>query len=174
MTLDLRAMTEGDLPLLVDWFRHPHVSQWWKSTPDLAQTRAKYLPRLRGEQPTRMITVLEDGAPVGLAQWYRWDDYAEDRDNYRIGRGELGIDYLIGDPPTCYRGLGTQLVDRLLGLLRSRFPAGTLVSVTPEADNTPSRRVLEKNGFTLVDVFQSQHLPGRSPEGPSAVYRRPL
>jgi aminoglycoside 6'-N-acetyltransferase len=174
MTVSLRPMVEDDLPLLVSWFRQPHVYRWWRRTPDLEQTRAKYLPRIRGEQPTEMITVLHDDAPIGLAQWYRWDAHAEDRDDYRIGRGELGIDYTIGDPAACCRGLGTQMIDRLLDLLRSRFPAGTPVSVTPEADNTPSRRVLEKNGFTLVDVFQSQHVPGRPPEGPTAVYRRTL
>ena len=95
----------------------------------------------------------------------------EDRDNYRIGAGELGIDYTPGELSACYRGLGTELIRMLLALLGSQFPTGTAVSVTPEADNLPSRRILEKNGFTLIDVFQSRHLPGRMPEGLTALYR---
>ena len=174
MTLSLRLMTEDDMPLLVSWFRQRHVYRWWRTMPDLEQTRAKYLPRLRGERPTTMITVLDDDVPIGLAQWYRWDDYAEDRDNCRIGAGELGLDYTIGALASCFRGLGTQLIGLLLGLLGTQFPTGTAISVTPEADNVPSRRVLEKNGFTVVDVFQSRHLPGRMQEGPTAVYRRTL
>jgi RimJ/RimL family protein N-acetyltransferase len=174
MTLSLRPMVEDDLPLLVSWFRQEHVRRWWRETLDLDHTRAKYLPRLRGERPTTMITVLEDDVPIGLAQWYRWDDYAEDRDNYRIGPGEVGIDYTIGELTACYRGIGTELVSLLLALLRSRFPPGTAVSVTPEAANLPSCRILQKNGFRLIEVFQSEHLPGRMHEGPTAVYRRTL
>jgi aminoglycoside 6'-N-acetyltransferase len=167
-------MVEDDLPLLVSWFQEPHVHRWWRTAPDLEQARAKYLPRLRGEQPTTMLTVLEDDVPVGLAQWYRWDDYAEDRDNYRIGAGELGIDYAIGEAGACHRGLGTELIRVLLDMLGSRFPPGTGVSVTPEADNLPSRRILEKNSFALIDVFQSRQLPGRMQEGPTALYRATL
>src|SRR5690242_18324392 len=110
MTLALRPMIADDLPLLVSWFQQPHVHRWWRETPDLEQTRAKYLPRLSGDRPTTMITVVDDDVPIGLAQWYRWDDYAEDRDNYRIGADELGIDYTIGDLDACHRGLGTQMI----------------------------------------------------------------
>jgi aminoglycoside 6'-N-acetyltransferase len=138
MTLSLRPMTEDDLPLLVSWFQQPHVYRWWRTMSDLEQTRAKYLPRLHGERPTAMITVLDDDVPIGLAQWYQWDDYAEDRDNYRIGTGELGIDYTIGALASCRRGLGTQMIALLLGLLGEQFPTGTAISVTPEADNVQS------------------------------------
>lgn len=119
MTIELGPITEDDLPLLVTWFGQPQVYRWRKSVPDLDQARAKYRPRLRGEQPT-------------------------------------------------------QLIDRLLVLLRSHFNARTPVSVTPEAENAPSRRILEKNGFALVDVFQSQHLRGRPAQRPTARYRRML
>lgn len=90
------------------------------------------------------------------------------------GLGAPGIDYTTGDQATWYRGLGTRMIDRVLVLLRSPLPAGTPASVTPEADNSPSRRNLEEHGLTPVDVFQSQHLPGRSPHGPTARYARML
>lgn len=160
MTLSLRLTTEDDMPLLVSWFRQPHVYRWWRTMPDLEQTRAKYLPRLRGERPTTMITVLDDDVPIGLAQWYRWDDYAEDRDNCRIGAGELGLDYTIGALASCYRGLGTQLIGLLLGLLGTQFPTGTAISVTPEADNVP--RPGEER------VHRRRRLPVPAPARPDA------
>jgi RimJ/RimL family protein N-acetyltransferase len=170
----LRPMTADDLPLLVEWFARPHVQRWWHQTPDLEQTRAKYLPRIAGNELTAMVTVLEDGRPIGLAQHYAWDDYADDRDNYRIGPGELGLDYTIGELTACHRGLGTQLIGQLLDQLRAAHPPRTPVSVTPEAANQPSRRILEKNGFSLVEIRQGKQLPGRAPEGPTAVYRRQI
>ena len=174
MAVTLRDMDEDDLPLLVHWLAQPHVVRWWYETPTLDQARAKYLPRLAGADSTHMLIVVGDGVPIGLAQWYEWDEEPADRDNNRVGPGELGVDYTIGELGACYRGLGTEMVARLLELLRERYPAGTPVSVTPEAANLPSRRILEKNGFELVEVFQSDPLPGAHPTGPTARYRRLL
>ena len=167
-------MTEADLPSVVEWLAQPHVHRWWHLDYDLAAATKKYGPRLRGEEPTHMLIVESDAAPVGLAQWYRWDDYTEDRDNYRIGDGELGLDYAIGEPSTVGRGVGTIMIARLLDLLRAEAASGTPVTVTPEAANVASRRILEKNGFAHTATFQSEHREGRVPEGPTAVYRRAL
>jgi RimJ/RimL family protein N-acetyltransferase len=172
--ISLRPMTEEDLPLVVDWLARPHVDRWWHEAFDLAEVRQKYLPRLAGVEPTFMLTVLADGAPIGLAQWYRWDDWPEDRDTYRIGPGELGIDYAIGEASACGHGVGTAMIERLLDLLRADHDGAVAVTVTPEAANAASRRILEKNGFTLVEVFQTTHLEGVTPEGPTALYRRTL
>jgi RimJ/RimL family protein N-acetyltransferase len=174
MTVVLRPMGEADLPLVVRWLAAPHVVRWWHQSPTLDEARAKYLPRIAGDDATRMLIVLDDGVPAGLAQWYRWDDYAADRNNYRIGAGELGFDYAIGESSACGRGVGTQLIAALLDELRAQHDARTPVAVTPEADNAASRRVLAKNGFELVEVFQSAQLPGHAPEGPTALYRRRL
>jgi aminoglycoside 6'-N-acetyltransferase len=167
-------MTDADLPIVVDWLAQPHVHRWWHLGYDLAAVTKKYGPRLRGEDPTHMLIVESDAAPVGLAQWYRWDDYTEDRDNYRIGKGELGFDYAIGEPSTVGRGVGTIMIARLLDLLRDVAAPGMPVTVTPEAANTASRRVLEKNGFVHTATFQSEHLEGQAPEGPTTLYRRLL
>jgi hypothetical protein len=69
-----------------------------------------------------------------------------------------------------------QTVGLLVGRLSSSAASAdaVAVTVTPEAANVASRRILEKNGFVLVDVFQTRHLDGRTPEGPTALYRRAL
>lgn len=167
-------MSEADLPDVGHWLAEPHVRRWWYIDHDLAAVAAKYGPRLRGEEATHMLIVEADNVAVGLAQWYGWDDYVEDRENYRIGPGELGIDYLIGSSAACGRGLGTAMVAELLELMRNSAAVGTPVSVTPEAANLASRRILEKNGFLHVATFQTAHREGRAPEGPTAVYRRLL
>jgi aminoglycoside 6'-N-acetyltransferase len=151
MTIAVRAMTEADLPRLVAWFREPHVFRWWRETPDLDAVCAKYAPRIAGIERVHMLIVSELAQPVGFAQWYEWNA-SEDRAYYAIDADELGFDYTLGEPTAIGRGVGTALVARLLELLRERYAIGTRVSVTPHADNTASRRILEKNGFAYVDT----------------------
>jgi RimJ/RimL family protein N-acetyltransferase len=62
------------------------------------------------------------------------------------------LDHPFGEPTAIGRSLGTALVARLLELLRERYALGTRVSVTPHADNGPSRRILENNGFVYVET----------------------
>ena len=174
MAISLRPMTSADFPAVVDWLARPHVKRWWQLDYDLSAVRQKYGPRVCGAEPTRMLVIVEDDTAVGLAQWYRWDDYADDRDNYRVGAGELGMDYAIGLPAACGRGVGTQVVAAVLDMMREAHPAGTPVTVTPQQANVGSRRVLEKNGFLHVATRQVGQLPGHAPEGPVASYRRML
>jgi aminoglycoside 6'-N-acetyltransferase len=174
MTISLQLMTVEDYPDVVRWLARPHVRRWWQLDYDLAAVAAKYGPRLRGEEPTRMLVIDDDGTSVGLTQWYRWDDYAEDRDNYGIGAGELGMDYAIGLLSACGRGVGTQVVAQVLDAMREVHPCGTPVTVPPQATNAASCRVLEKNAFVQVATRQGRQRREHAPEGPVAVYRRPL
>ena len=64
--------------------------------------------------------------------------------------GEAGIDYVIGDPARIGdSGTGTMLVAALIAEVRRHHPGAGIVT-GPDAANVPSRRVLEKNGFSLV------------------------
>jgi aminoglycoside 6'-N-acetyltransferase len=91
-----------------------------------------------------------------------------------LGRDELGMDYAIGVASARGRGVGRAAIEGVLGTMHEAHAAGTAVSVTPQAANSASCRVLEKNGFTLVARVQPGRLPGRAPEGLTAVYRRQL
>jgi aminoglycoside 6'-N-acetyltransferase len=158
--IDFRPVAEGDAELLDGWFRTTHVARWWRD-----ETAATYLPASRGTDPTAVLVAVYDRRPIGMAQWYHWDDNVASRDAYGIPEGTLGIDYLIGHPHDCDRGFGTALVAALLAATPV-FP----VWVTPEAANEPSRRVLEKNGFELMAVKQCQ-VPEEPDAGLTALYR---
>ncbi|MCW2501089.1 MAG: GCN5-related N-acetyltransferase [Frankiales bacterium] len=161
----LRLLGEDDLETLGGFFAAPHVARWWHQDAAPEAVAAEYGPLLRGEDPTVVLLALVEDRPVGLAQWYRWDDNPNERDGYGIPAGTVGIDYLIGHPHDCDRGLGTALVAAVLAATPP-LP----VWVTPEAANEPSRRVLEKNGFALMAVKQCQ-VESPFPEGPTALYR---
>jgi RimJ/RimL family protein N-acetyltransferase len=66
-------------------------------------------------------------------------------------------------------GLGTALIAALVDHVRIRYPHAGVVA-DPEASNSASRRVLEKNGFGLVDV---RIVASDAVAEPMAIYRRP-
>lgn len=115
---------------------------------------------------TRMCIVALDGRPAGWCQWYRWDDSPADAEATGARAGEIGADYAIGDPASVGRGAGTAMIAALVEHVRHHPHAGLLVA--PEAGNTASRRVLEKNGFQLVGVHSVATEPHTRP---MAVYR---
>ena len=153
--MQLHPLTAADLELVDEWFDAPHVRRWWRE--DKAE---QYLPVLRGEDPTVVVLAVPEDRPVGLAQWYAWDAEPT-RESYGIPEGAVGIDYLIGHPHDCERGLGTELVGLLV---EATAPSPLWVPV--DEPNEPSRRVLEKNGFELMAV---KRVPGEVE--PQALHR---
>src|SRR5262245_57445296 len=171
MAISLRPMTEDDLPRIATWLGLPHVARWW--TPDttaeaeLAQYRLRIAPD--GLKDTIMLTVLQDGLPIGWCKWYRWADYPDEEEAMGARDGEAGMDYAIGDPAWIGIGTGTELIAVLVREIRRQFPgAGMLVG--PDATNTASRRVLEKNGFELVEIRPVATEPS---DAAIAIYRLP-
>jgi len=171
MTISLRSMAEEDLTRIGGWLRLPHVARWW--TPDTTPEAelAKYRRRIGpiAGKDTIMLTVLQDGRPIGWCQWYRWADHPDEEAAMGALAGEAGMDYAIGDPAWIGRGTGTELIGVLVQEIRRQHPgAGMLVG--PDAANTASRRVLEKNGFALVEIRPVVTEPS---DAPIAIYRLP-
>jgi aminoglycoside 6'-N-acetyltransferase len=162
--LTLRPMRTGDLSLVAGWLREPHVARWW--TEDPADEIAGYERCVSGLDPTRALIVSVAGEPIGWCQWYRWGDYPE-ADEYGATADDIGLDYAIGEIGRVGRGLGTVLIARLVAEIRRERP-GASILVSVDVDNIASRRVLERNGFALVD---ERAVPSE-PEDRSALYRR--
>jgi aminoglycoside 6'-N-acetyltransferase len=167
--LSLRPKTPADLPLVEGWLRLPHVAHWWTPDTTAEEEIATYRERVRrgGQSRTRMLTVSLDGVPIGWCQWYLWADYPDAAEAMEALAGEAGIDYAIGDVAQAGRGVGTRLIAALVAEVRRHHP-GAGVLVDPDAANTASRRVLEKNGFTLVAV---RPVAGEPSDTPMAIYR---
>ena len=168
-TIGFRPLTRADLPLLSTWLDAPHVARWWpRDDTSLAALDTYYGPAIDGADPTRLFLVLADAVPVGFCETYLHVDHpAWDR---AIGLPNVaGIDYLIGAPEWCGKGLGTAVIGALSELVFGLYPTTAGIASVPQAENTASRRVLEKNGFRLVDVrMVESDDPGDA--GPAAVY----
>ena len=168
-------MTTEDLVLMHRWAHARHVARWWREDGTLDQTRQNYLPMIQGTDPTVPLVVEVDGLPVGHAQWCRWGDFPEDGARFDADPDEYCIDYFIGDPDLCGRGIGTMLIAALVEAVHDAVdstgaaPVGFLVDV--EQANTASCRVLQKNGFTASpDPHPDRETDERS--GATVLYRR--
>ena len=161
-------MVADDLAGIDRWLREPHVARWF--TPESTAEREVEKYRKRIEDPdsaTVMCTVSLEGRAIGWCQWYRWADYPEEAACYGAHEGDVGADYAIGEPGAVGHGVGTALIAALVAEARRHRP-GAGVLIAPEAANAASRRVLEKNGFVLLDV---RSVPAEPHDRPMAVYR---
>jgi aminoglycoside 6'-N-acetyltransferase len=172
LVIELRPMVIEDLPLIADWLTEPHVARWWLSGATATEELDGIRESVAGHSATRMMIVLEstEGAPgsaVGWCQWYPYDAYPAEGAAAGALPGECGFDYALGDPGAVGRGLGTELIARLIAEVRRVHPACGCI-VAPDARNLASRRVLERNGFELVEVRPIETEPI---EDPMAIYR---
>jgi hypothetical protein len=142
--IELRSLSADDLSLVAGWPRERHVARWWLSDTtadaELEELRARVsAPAAHG---TRMLAIVERatvGAPAGAPiGWCQWYPY----EAYPVEAGAVGA--LPGD---C--GIDYAIVD-------------------PDVRNTASRRVLERNGFSLIAVRPVASEPD---DNPMAIYR---
>lgn len=165
----LRPMGESDLEIVESWLRAPHVARWWLAHSSFETEFGSIRARMLGEADlaTHMLIVTEHDRPIGWAQWYRWADYPTESAAIGALPGEVGIDYAIGDPAAVGRHVGTEMIAALVRHVRLGHPnAGILIG--PAAENLPSRRVLERNGFQLVAV---RPVSTETTNAPIAIYR---
>jgi len=97
--------------MLHDWLNRPHIVEWWggeeKRLP-LAQTRAKYLPRiLTKERVTPYIAMLGND-PIGYAQSYVALGCGEGWWEEETDPGVRGIDQSLSEAALLGKGLGTK------------------------------------------------------------------
>jgi aminoglycoside 6'-N-acetyltransferase len=174
--IELRPLTSDDLPCVASWLSEPHVARWWLPGTTAEAELDELSERLAGtrNQATRLLTILERSepelevaVPIGWCQWYPYDAYPEEAEAIGAQAGDCGIDYAIGEPAAIGRGYGSQLIAALVDEVRSHRPSSGVI-VDPDARNAASRRVLERNGFSLIAVRTVATEPHTDPV---AIYR---
>jgi aminoglycoside 6'-N-acetyltransferase len=161
----LREMAGCDLPMVGRWLLEPHVARWWADDP--GEQLAEFELAVEGRDPTQLLIVEDGGQAVGWCQWYRWADYPDAAPEYGATDGDFGFDYGIGEFAAIGHGLGTELIGQLVRRVWAAHPRAPIL-VAVSTLNAGSRRVLEKNGFDLVDVRMIESEPG---DEPTALYR---
>jgi len=161
VALGFRPMAEADFAAVARWHSSPHVLEWWdRASLDEPSVRTRYLPRLRGDEPTRMWVLEVDGRPAGMLQSYRvvdYDDYAESTGDSEA----IGFDYLIGEVALIGRGIGTRMIwEFCRDVLRREYPDAPRFLASPALRNERSLRVLAKCGFNRGHEIPGIDEPG--------------
>ncbi len=172
MSIAFRPLAREDFPLVASWLRLPHVRAWWLDPePTTAAVEADYGDVVDGRDPMRAFVVTVDGAPAGLVQAYRHADEPEVLAT--LGMPEAaGIDYLLGPPELCGRGVGSAVIREFTTLVFRLLPGVTGIAAAPLARNRASCRALEKAGFRHLG---DRDLPSGDPSdvGVNSVYHLP-
>jgi 8-oxo-dGTP pyrophosphatase MutT (NUDIX family)/RimJ/RimL family protein N-acetyltransferase len=151
--IGFRAMTHDDLPELVAWRRAPHAARWFDGPADLEEAKERFGARIDGETAHRMHVVELDGLAIGYLFHYLVRAYPDYLASVRDEEA-AGIDFLIGDPALCGRGLGPQVIwSYVRDIVLEDHPGVPRVIASPEPDNAPAIRALEKAGFTAGPVM---------------------
>lgn len=155
------ALTEADLPMLVEWLNRPHMLQWWHDEETtLENVREKYLPRIAGRDAARPYLAWHDGEPAGYIQYYltsEGTDWWPDEP----GPGVLGIDQFLADGGRLGQGLGTAMVSDFVAFLMED-PDVTEIRVDPRPNNARAIRCYIKVGFEEIG-------PIETPDGPALM-----
>ena len=162
-------MLSAELSLVEDWMGEPHVARWYLRGSTLEDEIEDLRRSIDGDQATTVLLVLDGDEPIGWCQWYLCREYPEHAAGVGADGDDAGIDYAIGAPTHTGQGVGSALVAVLVAHIRSQHP-GVAVIADPAAANLASRRVLEKNGFELLD---ERVVPSERSQEPVAIYRLP-
>lgn len=151
----LRDLEDGDLPLCAGWLSDPDNARWLRFGPRGQAPSAAALGVMarRDLHMIRVFTAEDGGPPVGVVALGDIDR------EFRTAT----LWYVLGDAAHRRRGLATQAVSRML---TEGFIAGLgAVSAWVVEGNTPSIRVLERNGFRLIGVQRMCHYIDHRPRG---------
>jgi RimJ/RimL family protein N-acetyltransferase len=134
--VQLRPVTEADLPNYVRWFNDPEVTQWLMRDPGLTMEQEREWFKRLSEDPNELVLAIEaEGRHIGNCALSL---------HRRIPTATLGIG--IGDRSAWGKGYGTAATRRLL---RIGFEERGLerIQLDTWARNLRARRCYEKCGF---------------------------
>src|SRR5262245_46465903 len=100
-----KQLDESDLPLLLTWFKNPHVADWWP-TPEPDELLKKFLERIRSKDTLGFIVYLDE-TPLGYIQYYHLDPEnpkAGDLWIKDLPQTTIGTDQFIGEPEYIGKG----------------------------------------------------------------------
>ena len=134
--LAFRPMTDEDFGAVARWQSAPHVATWWDPrTRDEDSVRARYAPRLRGDEPDPDVGRRGRRAAAGFLQDYRVGDHPD----YAVRTQDpdaVAFDYAIGEPGRVGRGLGTRMIwEFCRDVLRARHPDAVHFLASPSHRN---------------------------------------
>jgi RimJ/RimL family protein N-acetyltransferase len=151
-----KKLTQNDWPLMLQWFKEPHVEKWWP-TPEDNELMEYFLEKIRSKNTFGFIVFLKD-KPIGYIQYYYID-------RSKITSGSLlppledekivGIDQFIGNPEYLHKGYGTLFIKQFFKELEILEPNINTIILDPDQKNSAAIRCYEKIGFSRVCTYEN-------------------
>lgn len=156
-----KPVTKSDRPQLLEWFKKPHVDQWWPVPAEQEDFFRSFLERIR-PGIKKPYLVLCDDKPIGYIQSYSINNSTHSwLPSVRQNEIMIGIDQFIGEEDYLYKGFGPGFIKTFIDdvLAQEHY---TKIIVDPEPQNTAAIRCYEKVGFNKLGEFLA-------PWGPALV-----
>jgi RimJ/RimL family protein N-acetyltransferase len=162
VVVTFRRLVDADLPMLHGWINEPGTAPWW---PDRERTWDGVVEHY-GEQVTdvEQYVIVLDGEPAGWIQTYALaDDEAYQAACVGVGVDPAagGIDYLLGDPAHRGHGIGPAVIDAFVTEVVFAGHDWPQVCAGPDPANRASWRALEKAGFRVAGLIDTDDGPER-------------
>jgi RimJ/RimL family protein N-acetyltransferase len=151
--LHFRSMTAADLPRLREWLGRPHVRRWWDEHETFENVARHCLPRIEGEDPTRLFVIELDARSVGFIQTYLLSDHPEWEEEAETEPGVAGVDLFIAEPELTGQGLGTEVLRRFTDEIVFAEESTIACVGDPDVENAASITAFEKAGFRRAGEF---------------------
>ncbi len=160
MDFRFRPLAEADLPLLHTWLNRLHNRERISDGPiSPEQISEKFLPRIKGEEPTHCHFATLNEHPMGFLQCYSaraYPDFARD-----IGAIEgVGIDLFLADPSLMGQGIGSRMLSAYIGdiafLVFAREP---YCYITYALDDQLAISAARATGFESVKEYSPNGQP---------------
>ena len=129
--------------------------------PSLEWVTDRYLPRIRGEDPTLAFVITLGDRSIGYIQGYFIADDPDYAAQVEVEEGAAGIDMYIGEPDLVHRGLGSLIVRQFLRDIVFDEMGAASCAIGPEPGNQIAIRAYEKAGFRYLKTV---HIAGGDAE----------
>lgn len=149
--ISFHSVTETDLPILQKWFSNPLVADFYKGvddSADLNEISRKYLAKDR----VRRFIVNYGSEPVGYIQYYPLNKGEKIEYGYKAQK-VYGLDQFIGEPDMWGKGLGSNMIRQMIGVIKKQKIA-ELLTMDPFTDNARAIHVYQKLGFKIVKTLR--------------------
>ena len=145
MKIELRERTETHVRIYYERTQDPEIRQVLPQTVvSLDQALQNYANTLTPQSTSYGATIYVDGSYVGDVWCYGMDPF---------DTPQVMVSYCIFEKSCWGRGIMTNALSLFLKDVSARFGI-TCFGAFAFCSNTASIRVLEKNGFTLKEIFQ--------------------
>ncbi|MGI6223610.1 MAG: GNAT family N-acetyltransferase [Prevotella sp.] len=140
----IRPVEEKDVPALTAIYNHyiTETTATFETEPISEDEMAERVKAITAEGP--YLVDEEDGKVVGYIYAHKWHERAAYAKTFEV------TEYLAQG--YTHHGIGTALLEQLLILCRQQGLHALVACIT--AENTPSRKMYEKNGFQQVSLFK--------------------